>query len=82
MDGGIMHVRSILTRMTRTAYVAFIGGTAGVAVAVAMGHGSFLPSATAVSAAGSSVVQPGDVGWNSAVQPGDVGWNSVELPAS
>ncbi|MBK3581409.1 hypothetical protein JHN63_48160 [Streptomyces sp. MBT65] len=50
--------------MTRTARVAFIGGIVGVAVAIAIGHGSFSPPATAVSAADSGVVQDGDIGWN------------------
>lgn len=59
-----MHVRAILIRMTRTVRVAFIGGIAGVAVAIAMGHGSFSPSVTAASAVGSSVAPAGDVGWN------------------
>jgi hypothetical protein len=60
-----MHVHAILTRMTRTVRVAFIGGIAGVAVAIAIGGGSFSPSVTATSAVGSSVVEAGDVGWNS-----------------
>ena len=64
-----MQVSSILTRITRTVRVAFVGGIAGVAVAIVIGHGSFSPSVTAVSAVGSSVVQPGDVGWNSVGLP-------------
>ncbi|MFI6468628.1 hypothetical protein [Streptomyces sp. NPDC050538] len=52
--------------MTRTVRVAFIGGFVGVAVVIAIGHGSFSPSVTAASTAGSSAVQAGD---------GDIGWN-------
>ncbi|MFG2820338.1 hypothetical protein ACGFX4_13010 [Kitasatospora sp. NPDC048365] len=44
--------------------MAFIGGIAGVAVAVAMGFGSSSPSVTTVSEVGSSVVATDDVGWN------------------
>ena len=64
MDRFIMHVRSALTRLARTVRVAFIGGVVGVAVATAMGWGLFSPPVAAVSAVGSSVVGPGDIGWN------------------
>lgn len=66
MDRFIMHVRSVLTRMTRTVRVAFIGGFVGAAVAIAIGHGALSPSTTTASTAGSSAVQAGD---------GDIGWN-------
>jgi hypothetical protein len=56
-----MQVRSILTRMTRTVRGAFIGGIAGVTVAMAIGYGSFSPSVAAV--------QRADVGWNSVALP-------------
>jgi hypothetical protein len=60
----IMHVHVILTRMKRTVRVAIIGSIAGVAVATAIGCGSFSPSVTPASAVGASVVLADDVGWN------------------
>ncbi|MGI5457681.1 hypothetical protein ACQEWB_31820 [Streptomyces sp. CA-249302] len=50
--------------MTRTVRVAFISGITGVAVAIAVGSGSFSPSVTAASAPDSIVAGDGDVGWN------------------